>query len=110
MNCRPGCGACCIAPSISTPLPGQPAGKPAGVRCAQLTEDLRCAIFNQPERPSCCSGLKASEDMCGNTQAEALAYLSWLEMSTQPGEALLATGLGQPDIQTALIPQHTIRA
>ncbi len=26
--CRPGCGACCIAPSITTPIPGMPHGKP----------------------------------------------------------------------------------
>jgi hypothetical protein len=31
--CRPGCAACCIAPSISSPIPGMPHGKPAGVRC-----------------------------------------------------------------------------
>ena len=30
MNCREGCGACCIAPSISSPIPGMPHGKPAG--------------------------------------------------------------------------------
>ncbi|HCR8272553.1 TPA: YkgJ family cysteine cluster protein, partial [Shigella flexneri] len=22
MECRPGCGACCTAPSISSPIPG----------------------------------------------------------------------------------------
>ena len=37
MECRIGCGACCIAPSISSPIPGMPDGKPAGVRCVQLT-------------------------------------------------------------------------
>ncbi len=41
--CRAGCGACCIALSISSPIPGLPAGKPAGVRCPQLTADNRCA-------------------------------------------------------------------
>lgn len=30
-ECRPGCGACCIAPSISSPIPGMPEGKAAGV-------------------------------------------------------------------------------
>ncbi|MFC0402948.1 YkgJ family cysteine cluster protein [Paraburkholderia rhizosphaerae] len=50
--CRPGCGACCIAPSISSPIPGMPDGKPAGVRCVQLGDDLRCAIFGKPERPA----------------------------------------------------------
>ncbi|NYZ53719.1 YkgJ family cysteine cluster protein, partial [Escherichia coli] len=29
MECRPGCGACCTAPSISSPIPGMPDGKPA---------------------------------------------------------------------------------
>ncbi|HNM56919.1 MAG TPA: YkgJ family cysteine cluster protein, partial [Thauera aminoaromatica] len=24
MDCRPGCAACCIAPSISSPIPGMP--------------------------------------------------------------------------------------
>ena len=39
--CRTGCGACCIAPSISSPIPGMPDGKPAGVPCVQLwLEDL----------------------------------------------------------------------
>ncbi|HVK38365.1 MAG TPA: YkgJ family cysteine cluster protein, partial [Candidatus Kapabacteria bacterium] len=37
MTCRDGCGACCIAPSITSPIPGMPDGKPAGVRCVQLS-------------------------------------------------------------------------
>lgn len=28
MNCRPHCAACCIAPSITSPLPGLSLGKP----------------------------------------------------------------------------------
>jgi Fe-S-cluster containining protein len=83
-SCRAHCGACCIAPSISSPIPGMPDGKPAGVRCVQLTEDLRCAIFGRPERPACCSGLAPSADMCGATAQQALAHLSWLERETQP--------------------------
>ena len=47
MECRSGCGACCIAPSISGPLPGMPNGKPAGEHCLQLMSDMRCAIFGQ---------------------------------------------------------------
>jgi len=84
MGCRPGCGACCIALSISTPIPDMPLGKPAGVRCVQLTDDLRCAIFTDPQRPSCCAGLKPSLEMCGNQPSEALAYLDWLEEATRP--------------------------
>ncbi|PAS17689.1 hypothetical protein CGT75_04930, partial [Vibrio cholerae] len=50
MDCRLGCGACCIAPSISSPIPGMPNGKPAGVRCVQLNEDNLCQLFGRPER------------------------------------------------------------
>jgi hypothetical protein len=82
--CRPDCGACCIAPSISTPLPGMPEGKPAGVRCVQLGDDLRCAIFGQPERPACCSGLQPQTEMCGASRQEALAWLTQLEWQTRP--------------------------
>jgi len=45
--CRAGCGACCIAPSISSAIPGMPDGKPAGVRCAQLDEQNLCRLFVQ---------------------------------------------------------------
>ena len=64
-SCRPACGACCIAPSITSPIPGMPLGKAAGERCVQLGADYRCAIFGQPERPACCGGLQASAEMCG---------------------------------------------
>ncbi|NBS17414.1 MAG: YkgJ family cysteine cluster protein [Gammaproteobacteria bacterium] len=84
MECRTGCGACCIAPSISSKIPGLPEGKPAGVACPQLTPDFRCALFGLKERPSCCSGLKASEEMCGQTRAEALEGLTRLEVMTRP--------------------------
>jgi uncharacterized protein len=85
--CRPDCGACCIAPSISSPIPGMPHGKPAGVRCVQLGDDLRCAIFGQPQRPACCSGLQPQMEMCGTSRVEALAWLTQLELQTQPQPA-----------------------
>lgn len=83
LSCRAGCGACCIAPSISSPIPGMPHGKPAGVRCVQLTDDHRCAIFNAPERPRCCSGLMPSPEMCGDSRDHALAWLTQLEHATR---------------------------
>ena len=85
MECRLGCGACCIAPSISSPIPGMPEGKPAGVRCVQLTDDNRCKIFGKPERPKVCSSLNPSEEMCGKTEKDAMEYLMTLEKITQPG-------------------------
>jgi uncharacterized protein len=84
MKCRIGCGACCIAPSISSPIPGMPHGKPAGVRCVQLTEDYRCRLFGKPERPRVCNELQPSEEMCGHSQKDALAHLNFLEMVTKP--------------------------
>jgi hypothetical protein len=84
MNCRPGCGACCIAPSISSPIPGMPLGKPAGVRCAQLTAENRCLLFGSLERPAVCISLRPSLEMCGGGAGEALAWLAEMERETQP--------------------------
>jgi len=84
MDCRPGCGACCIAPSISSAIPGMPHGKPAGVRCVQLDSTNRCRIFGKPERPTVCSQLMPSADMCGAGAAQALRYLARLEELTAP--------------------------
>ncbi len=84
LACRAGCGACCIAPSISSPIPGMPRGKPAGVRCVQLTDDNRCAIFGHPGRPKVCASLRPSPAMCGGHRDEAMVALALLETATAP--------------------------
>ncbi|NMM75789.1 zinc/iron-chelating domain-containing protein [Rhodococcus sp. SRB_17] len=84
LDCRPACGACCTAPSISSAIPGMPHGKPAGVRCVQLGPDERCLVFGRPERPAVCASLQAEPAMCGSSRAEALAWLARLEDLTQP--------------------------
>jgi Fe-S-cluster containining protein len=84
MECRPNCGACCIAPSINSPIPGMPHGKPAGIPCVQLLPEMRCALFGKPERPVFCVSLRPTEEMCGADRAEALAYLGSLEHQTKP--------------------------
>jgi len=61
-----------------------PEGKPAGVRCVQLTDDNRCRLFGRPERPEVCVRLRPAPEMCGETAAEALAYLTFLERATEP--------------------------
>ncbi|WP_339939529.1 YkgJ family cysteine cluster protein [Undibacterium luofuense] len=83
-TCRDRCGACCIAPSITSPIPGMPNGKPAGVRCIQLGEDERCKIFGHPDRPAFCTGLQPSAEMCGNTREQAMFWLAELERVTAP--------------------------
>ena len=84
MQCRPNCGACCIAPSINSPIPDMPHGKPAGVRCIQLLDDFKCALFGKPQRPAFCGGLQPNLEMCGETQAQAITWLSNLERATMP--------------------------
>ena len=82
--CRKYCGACCIAPSISSPIPGMPGGKPAGVPCINLDENMQCRIFGKPERPRVCSSLAPDPEMCGSCRNEALDYLERLEKLTAP--------------------------
>jgi Fe-S-cluster containining protein len=77
MECRKYCGACCEAPSISSPIPGMPDGKPAGVRCIHLHEDFSCGIYAQ--RPKVCKDFQAEESVCGKTREEAITILSRLE-------------------------------
>lgn len=84
MECRDFCGACCTAPSINSPIPGMPNGKPAGVRCIQLDNNNRCMIFGKPERPAFCGGLQPSKEMCDDTREQAIAWLTNLEQLTTP--------------------------
>jgi len=87
MDCRPGCGACCTAPSITSAIPGMPQGKPAGARCVQLGDDARCRIFGQPGRPAVCGQLRPSVEMCGAQDdggRHATLYLARLEHLTTP--------------------------
>jgi hypothetical protein len=78
LECRAGCGACCISPSISS------LGKPADTPCQHLTDDLRCAIFTDPRRPAVCAGLQPSMEMCGDNREYAIRWLSELEWHTAP--------------------------
>lgn len=81
MECRENCGACCIAISISSPIPGMPEGKPAGVRCIHLMDDYKCALWRDLSRPKVCSDYKAEEEFCGNSREEAIKILSSLSDS-----------------------------
>ena len=79
MKCRSGCGACCIAPSISSPIPGMPGGKPGGTWCIHLTDDYWCAIYHHPDRPDVCDKFKADPAICGTSRKEAIILLTMLE-------------------------------
>jgi len=82
MECRLGCGACCIAPSISSPIPGMPEGKPSGVRCIQLDDNNLCKLFGKPERPEVCLKFQAADWVCGETNQQALNILIELQSMT----------------------------
>ena len=82
LACRVGCGACCIAPSISSAIPGMPNGKPAGIRCVQLTTDNQCRLFGQSNRPSVCTQFSATMELCGTQFDEAMQNLTELEFCT----------------------------
>jgi hypothetical protein len=84
LKCRIGCAACCVNISISSPIPGMPEGKLAGVRCIQLTGDGLCKVFGLPSRPDICNRLAPDEEMCGTTDQHAYAYLAALETATRP--------------------------
>ena len=84
MDCRAGCGACCIAPSIGSPIPGMPHGKPAGMPCVQLDDEYRCRLFGSPERPAFCASLRPQAEMCGDSRDAAMETLLELERLTRP--------------------------
>ena len=57
-------------------------GKPAGVRCGQLTEHNRCRMYGKAGRPAVCISYQATEEFCGATQEDALRFLRELERVT----------------------------
>ena len=82
-ECRVGCGACCIAPSIETPFFGMPDGKPAGVRCVHLDAELSCTLFGRPERPALCAAFTPEPSVCGTDRDDALRLIGALEAATR---------------------------
>lgn len=82
ISCRPGCGACCIAPSISSSIPGMARGKPSGERCVQLTPENLCKLYGRPGRPDVCGSYQASDEFCGSSRSDAMRLLRELELMT----------------------------
>lgn len=84
MDCRMGCGACCIAASFTQPFYGMPEGKKSGVRCVHLDDAHLCKIFTDPRRPKACANFQAEPSVCGESFDEAYANLITLEQLTSP--------------------------
>nr|WP_267135335.1 YkgJ family cysteine cluster protein [Halomonas dongshanensis] len=81
-ECRAGCGACCIAPSITSAIPGMPEGKPAGVRCIQLDATNLCKLFDDPRRPAVCAQFSFETWLCGESRDQALENIASLQRLT----------------------------
>lgn len=75
------CGACCIALSISSRIPGMDGGKPAGERCIHLSPEHSCSIYDT--RPAVCREFTPAQEFCGSSFDEALANLALLEEATK---------------------------
>tara|TARA_B100000768_G_scaffold169515_1_gene175174 strand:+ start:31 stop:279 length:249 start_codon:yes stop_codon:yes gene_type:complete len=71
MDCRLGCGACCIFIDISSSIPNHPNGKPAGVRCKNMNNNNVCDIYNTDEYPKVCQKYEAEKEFCGDTFEES---------------------------------------
>jgi hypothetical protein len=61
-----------------------PNGKPAGVRCAQLSDDNRCLLYGDPRRPQACVRFRPSPEVCGASRAKALRLLAEMELASAP--------------------------
>jgi len=81
MNCHQSCGACCIAPHISSPLPNMPKGKPAGVRCVNLDSQNLCTVYE--DRPHVCRAFSPDVSTCGHDFEEAMRLIGALEEATK---------------------------
>ena len=68
------------------PFYGMPEGKPAGVRCVHLDEDLRCRLFGDARRPALCDAFCGRAGICGDDREQALVKLRRLELASMPDE------------------------
>lgn len=76
---------CCIATSITQPIPGMPQGKKAGEHCINLDPiTVRCQIWGTDQYPVFCQGFQPEEAFCGNSREEAEQILTFLEAETHP--------------------------
>ena len=82
MNCRKGCGACCIYISITSPLPNHPNGKKAGEYCLNLSKEFTCSLWNKPNLPEICRNFQADVELCGlNSEEAKINIIKWEELT-----------------------------
>lgn len=99
MSCHM-CGVFCTEISISSPIPGMPGGKPAGLPCIHLNSNNLCNLFNSPTRPAVCSSFQYDIAICGKSANEARQLIRWYEKETSPlPEKLRNMGYSLDDLE-----------
>jgi len=63
-------------------MPNMPNGKPAGVRCANLSDKNECTLYGQPQRPAFCRGWQPTRELCGTDLAQAMKNITLLEQNS----------------------------
>ena len=63
-----------------------PNGKPAGVPCVHLGQDMRCVLFGDERRPVLCDAFIPEREFCGDNREEALLLLAQLEVQSLPDD------------------------
>ena len=49
-----------------------------------LSTESKCALFDDPRRPSVCAQFRPEASVCGASRVEALNLLTLLEIATAP--------------------------
>ena len=59
-----------------------PFGKPAGIRCFNLSESNLCKIYKKENYPAVCENFKMNYETCGKSAEQAIYNLEKLEKLT----------------------------
>jgi len=59
-----------------------PHGKPAGARCANLSDRNECTLYGTTGRPAFCLGWQPMREVCGQGFNEAMTHIAALEKAT----------------------------
>ncbi len=85
VDCRPGCGACCVVPSISSEILGMHSGKGAFTPCVHLDLLTRtCDIWMTSDYPAVCRNFTPGAHYCGKSKDAAFYLLTEVEQLLAP--------------------------
>jgi hypothetical protein len=74
-----------------------PAGKPAGVVCANLDRhDQRCRIWGSEDYPQVCRQFMPAPEVCGASREQAIRLIDAMEVATRESPAAQKTKAAPP--------------